>query len=106
MPEQQTVQARIVHYNTQASLLYEQAFFLELLIATLASRRYDEFNADVALAHSRIMAQVISSIEQRELLLTTTSHRMKYFLFQTYIMYACILSIKIHFTSYVMNCSG
>lgn len=67
MPEQQAVQARIVHYNTQASLLYEQAFFLELLIATLASRRYDEFNADVALAHSRITTQVISSIEHREL---------------------------------------
>jgi hypothetical protein len=67
MADQQQDHVQLESYNTQASLLYEQAFFLELLLSIMASRRYDEFNADVALARSKIMAHVESSIEHHEL---------------------------------------
>jgi hypothetical protein len=61
---QQHANAQLETYNTQASLLYEQAFFTELMAKIIASRRYDEFHADVALAYAKIMEQVISSIER------------------------------------------
>jgi len=56
--EQQQVKAQLEYYNTHASLLYEQAFFLELLSAIIASRRYDDLNADITLAHSTITSRV------------------------------------------------
>jgi len=67
MAEQQQVKAQLEYYNTHASLLYEQAFFLELLSAIIASRRYDDLNADITLAHSTITSRVESSIEHHEL---------------------------------------
>ncbi len=54
-------------WNHFATLLYEQAFFCELLMAIIQTRRTDEFHADVLQTCPKINAMVLRSLENDSL---------------------------------------
>ena len=59
--------AILQEWNHHATLLYEQAFFCELLLAIVETRRTDEFHADVLKARDAINVMVLNSWDQNSL---------------------------------------
>lgn len=66
-PTPRTPTLSLEQLNKQATALYEQAFFCELLLSIIGTRRKDEFTTDVLEAQDKVYESSFSSLRENSL---------------------------------------